>query len=91
MRCYMEPVSLDEWPRYEALSYAWGNPFQDQPELDSQYSVDNKWPIAVNDRLLYVTKNLYDALHHLQAPFEPDPDVDARLPPHAKTALHWAA
>ena len=25
-RCFLETVSLDDNPRFEALSYAWGNP-----------------------------------------------------------------
>ncbi|KAJ9640903.1 hypothetical protein H2199_005571 [Coniosporium tulheliwenetii] len=51
--CQLSHASLDESPRYEALSYTWGSP------------VD---PIAItlNDQPFHVTRSLHEALCHLR-------------------------
>lgn len=60
---------IDQGPEFHCISYTWGNPFahgnQFREHFDSvapQYAWSNKIPILVNDRLLYIHKNLHDAL-----------------------------
>lgn len=56
-------------PEYHCLSYTWGNPFahgnqfrEHYVSVDSEYGQDNKLPILVNGQVLYIQKNLHDAL-----------------------------
>ncbi|KAF4995911.1 hypothetical protein FDECE_12640 [Fusarium decemcellulare] len=55
--------SLEDLPRYYALSYTWGPPSIGEAEYDD----DDKVPILLNRKYLRVFPNLYDALlqlHH---------------------------
>lgn len=52
VRCSIECVSLDEDPRYVALSYTWGDP-------------RHKVPILVEDARFMVTQSLNQALRHV--------------------------
>ena len=67
-RCSLVTVDLNDGPVYLCLSYTWGNPhakgtlFTWSEEMVSQYSSKTRWPISCDDKLLYVTQNLYDAL-----------------------------
>ncbi|KAI0419802.1 heterokaryon incompatibility protein-domain-containing protein [Xylaria grammica] len=53
IRCTLEHVSLDQLPRYQALSYVWGDP-------------GNTVPISLNGVVFQVTTNLYRALTRLR-------------------------
>jgi len=53
IRCQLVPVKFSERPRYEALSYMWGD--------DSA-----KHPIFINGKSFAVAKNLFDGLHFLR-------------------------
>ncbi|KAI9640035.1 hypothetical protein NHQ30_011597 [Ciborinia camelliae] len=52
-RCFLNCVTFGERPKYDAISYTWGNEARQQP-------------IILNDQYFLVTKNLYDALICLQ-------------------------
>lgn len=52
-RCFLKHAIFGERPKYNAVSYTWGN------EADQQ-------PIVIDDRSFLVTKNLYKALICLQ-------------------------
>ncbi|TGO54625.1 hypothetical protein BCON_0104g00220 [Botryotinia convoluta] len=52
-RCSLKHVNFGERPKYNAVSYTWGN------EADQQ-------PIVIDDRYFLVTENLYKALICLQ-------------------------
>ncbi|TGO83344.1 hypothetical protein BPOR_0661g00070 [Botrytis porri] len=52
-RCFLKHAMFGERPKYNAVSYTWGN------EADQQ-------PIVIDDRYFLVTKNLYKALICLQ-------------------------
>lgn len=58
IRYTLQIVSLDDDPRYEALSYVWGDP---------RYRL----PIFSKDRTLLVTENLEAALRHLRLEDKP--------------------
>jgi hypothetical protein len=53
IRCQMNDADLDRPPSYHALSYVWGS-----AEVTS--------PIILNNRLFFVTQNLWLALRHLR-------------------------
>ena len=56
-KCFLETVSLDDNPRFEALSYAWGDPNQTRP-------------IKLENRKWYATVNLEAGLRYLRSPSE---------------------
>jgi ankyrin repeat protein len=91
IECTLKTVDLQDEPKYDALSYTWGSPFPAGSAQAEDYSINRKWPIAVNNRLLYVTRNLYEALKQFHPDTDPDPNVDKRGPPYNKTRLIEAA
>lgn len=100
MQCSLHVVDLasDSAPPYEALSYTW-----DSPETENQKrKTDNwkdaygplcKWPVAIRSgstgeqAIVYVRKNLFEALVHLQNMSS----IDQELNDFDKTRLHDAA
>lgn len=56
-QCFLETVSLDDNPPFEALSYAWGDPNLTRP-------------IRLEDREWYATINLEAGLRYLRSPSE---------------------
>lgn len=53
IRCTLVKISLDSPPKYEALSYTWGEPVDD-------------FEIIVNSVTFAVRRNLWEALYHLR-------------------------
>ncbi|KAH8648784.1 heterokaryon incompatibility protein-domain-containing protein [Tricladium varicosporioides] len=53
IECTLQYVSQTKAPRYEALSYCWGDP-------------NNLLPILLDGCMMYVTANLFAALQHLR-------------------------
>ncbi|KAK0509247.1 hypothetical protein JMJ35_008618 [Cladonia borealis] len=56
-QCFLETVSLDDSPQFEALSYVWGDPNLTRP-------------IRLGNRQWYATINLEAGLRYLRRPFE---------------------
>ena len=56
-QCFLQTVSLDDSPQFEALSYAWGDPSLTRP-------------IRLEDREWYATINLEAGLRYLRSPSE---------------------
>lgn len=88
--CTLKTVDLDTAPEFKALSYTWGNPFTTDPDpKKDQYDSRHQWPLSVNGRVHFVTKNLYEALQQLflhGIPFR-----DQRYPGFDKTTMIRAA
>jgi hypothetical protein len=112
IRCSCETFNLidDHRPNYYGLSYTWGYPFPSsvpQPgEVDhnTEYDERNKAPIFMNDKMMFVSNNLYHALCQLQTLAAdgqssrsddrivlPSDDVERRIAPYNKTPLIRAA
>ncbi|KAG5807705.1 hypothetical protein H9Q74_007679 [Fusarium xylarioides] len=87
----LEPSEHNDRPLYDALSYTWENPKSVRHGLPDEYATQHKHVIAVNGRLLYVTRNLYEALCRLQEPTRSSEDIDKRYKPWNKTRLIQAA
>lgn len=72
LRVTLRTVDLATHPHYRTLSYTWDSPQPEWAKRSADLSATNgygaisKWPIAVNGRLLYVQKNLFEALERLQ-------------------------
>lgn len=70
LRFTLENRSLDDsTTRYHCLSYTWGNPLakgvnfrEDYEKVDSEYGPSSTVPVIVDNQLLYIQKNLHDAL-----------------------------
>ena len=94
LACSLEIVDLKDKPIYDALSYTWGNPtFHGQSKgtlSDAEYGLHNRMPIFCNDRLLFVTKNLYDALSQFHDK-KVQGLVEEREAIYNKTELHRTA
>src|SRR5579862_3989048 len=53
IRCDLQHVSLDDNPKYSAVSYCWGDG-------------SDVWPITLDDRVFQVTANLHAALRQFR-------------------------
>lgn len=75
----MQTFDLEDEPVYEALSYTWGCPYgtpnfelEDSSASESfnaQFLNEIGFPINCDGCILYVTPNLYAALHHIRHQF----------------------
>ncbi|KAJ6780462.1 hypothetical protein PWT90_01828 [Aphanocladium album] len=95
LSCKLVTVDLRDKPNFNCLSYTWGNPNPLDKSADGSedpYAPHNRWPVSVNGRLFFITKNLYDCLSHLKVDeWSDDTEVDARFEPYDKTRLIQAA
>lgn len=73
----LKTVALGKAPNFNALSYTWGSPFKRDSvswaPRDAEHGVEesydpktSKWPVSIDGKLLFVTKNLYEGLKIFQ-------------------------
>ncbi|KAF2104054.1 hypothetical protein NA57DRAFT_70266 [Rhizodiscina lignyota] len=113
IQCSVETIDLAERdrPNYYALSYTWGIPFPETWPTPSQtndratdYDPNNKLPILLNGKVIFVTKNLYEFLRRAEESASnsgcqepsgcmvwPGDDIERRIAPYNKTPLIRAA
>ncbi|OAQ96547.1 hypothetical protein LLEC1_02349 [Akanthomyces lecanii] len=95
LSCKLVTVDLQDKPNFNCLSYTWGNPNPLDQSVDSSvdpFAPHNQWPITVNGRLFFITKNLFDGLSQLRVDeWSDDAEVDSRYEPYNKTRLIQAA
>ncbi|KAE8378665.1 heterokaryon incompatibility protein-domain-containing protein [Aspergillus bertholletiae] len=84
----IETVDLNDNPRFQALSYTWGSPFPPDVERSKGYGPKNKFPVAINGQIFFLTRNLYEFLQRLKTQ---ELNVDRRTKPYNKTRLIEAA
>ena len=68
IRISLEPVELDRQPRFDCLSYTWGDPLYHKltpSYLVTLMSADRNIPIDCDGLVLFVTQNLHDVLLQL--------------------------
>lgn len=89
LECTLRTVDLADSPRYKALSYTWGNPYDpNTPPSADEYSTIHRCPISVNGRLLFIRRNLHDALSQFYSTKHAvSLDVDRRIDGFRKTRL----
>ncbi|KAK8239627.1 hypothetical protein IWZ00DRAFT_533904 [Phyllosticta capitalensis] len=67
IHCTLETVNLNDAPIYDALSYTWGSPFSaEEIKKARRYNAMHKWPVTINGTLVFITRNLYEALSRLR-------------------------
>ncbi|CAM1504189.1 Fc.00g017800.m01.CDS01 [Cosmosporella sp. VM-42] len=83
--------------KYHCLSYTWGNPHANGvfrqnffTSADAQYTQQNSLPINVDGQLVYIQKNLYDALDRVPKTAYVD-ELNLTLGQGGQTYLHYAA
>ncbi|KAF2835714.1 HET-domain-containing protein, partial [Patellaria atrata CBS 101060] len=64
LRCLLKTISIDEAPKYEALSYVWGLTTEGHSICVTQASSDRSGTLPITD-------NLYKALQWLRQEHEP--------------------
>ena len=94
----MQTFDLEDGPTYEALSYTWGCPYgipnfeledlSASEDFHASFTSDHRMPILCNGRKLYVTQNLFQALHHVRIRYVA-PDSAARGQVRDTTFYFW--
>ncbi|KAB8224531.1 hypothetical protein BDV33DRAFT_233451 [Aspergillus novoparasiticus] len=84
----IQVVDLNDNPRFQALSYTWGSPFPPDLERSKGYGPNNKFPVAINGQISFLTRNLFEFLQRLKTE---ELNVDRRTKPYNKTRLIEAA
>ncbi|KAE8415301.1 heterokaryon incompatibility protein-domain-containing protein [Aspergillus pseudocaelatus] len=84
----IQVVDLNDNPRFQALSYTWGSPFPPDHERSKDYGPKNKFPVAINGQIFFLTRNLFEFLQRLKTQ---ELYVDRRTKPYNKTRLIEAA
>lgn len=80
-------------PYYDTLSYTWGSPFWDGSDKSSFYQgPDSLRPVAVNNRILYIGRNLWEFLHQAKQTIpnsrhRHDPEVEKRFKKYNQTRI----
>lgn len=89
----IDVVSINDDVEYEALSYTWGSPTVPTVDNARKTSDDGKaytnqrFPIGIDGKLVFVTSNLYDALQQLCGESQSAVLIDDRYPPYGKSKL----
>ncbi|OGM48238.1 hypothetical protein ABOM_002181 [Aspergillus bombycis] len=84
----IEVVDLNDNPRFQALSYTWGSPFPPDLDRSKDYGPKNKFPVAINGQIFFLTRNLFEFLQRLKTQ---ELYIDRRTKPYNKTRLIEAA
>ena len=64
IRLSLTAVDLKDNPYYDTLSYTWGSPFWEGSDKSKFYhGADSLRPVAVNNRIYYIGRNLWEFLH----------------------------
>ncbi|KAF4960303.1 hypothetical protein FSARC_10500 [Fusarium sarcochroum] len=88
LECILESVDIENAPEYDLISSTRGNPRPVKSGDIDNYGPTHQYPIAVNGRIMYVPRNIYEALKMARDVNDP---VDRRHEPFNKTELIQAA
>ncbi|KAF4428924.1 Serine/threonine-protein phosphatase 6 regulatory ankyrin repeat subunit A [Fusarium austroafricanum] len=58
----LETVEVSSAPQFDLISSTWGNPNSAHPGDIDAYGPMHRYPIAVNGKILFVPRNIYEAL-----------------------------
>ncbi|KAH7487559.1 hypothetical protein FOMA001_g5673 [Fusarium oxysporum f. sp. matthiolae] len=73
LECILETVDINETPDFDLISSTWGNPDSADPGDTDEYGPMHRYPIAINGKLMFLPKNIYEALkmaHKVNDPVE---------------------
>ncbi|KAJ4139766.1 hypothetical protein NW768_001110 [Fusarium equiseti] len=62
IECVLETVEISAAPAFDLISLIHGNPNSADPADIDEYGPMHRYPIAVNGKMMFVTKNIYEAL-----------------------------
>ncbi|CAG7564255.1 unnamed protein product [Fusarium equiseti] len=88
IECVLETVDINTAPSYDLISSIHGNPDSGDPGDIDEYGPMHRYPIAVNGKMMFVTKNIHEALKMAQKVNNP---VDKRDELFLETKLITAA
>lgn len=98
LHCTIKNVDLRDEPLYHAMSYTWGNPHSELAQVQEtrdrysdNYPPEHRECVSVKGKLLYITRNAYDAL--LSVPRDAWAQCCNRGDRRKllRTSLHWAS
>ena len=88
IECVLETVDINSAPAFDLISAIHGNPDSADPGDIDEYGPMHRYPVAVNGKMMFVTKNIYEALKMSQKVNDP---VDKRDELRFQTRLITAA
>ena len=88
IECVLETLDINSAPAFDLISAIDGNPDSADPGDIDEYGPMHRYPIAVNGKMMFVTKNIYEALKMSQKVNDP---VDKRDELRLETKLITAA
>jgi hypothetical protein len=88
LECILETVDIGDTPEFDIISSTCGNPQYDYPGSTDEYGPMHRYPIAVNGKLMFLSKNIYEAFKTIREVNDP---VYRRYEPYNKTELIQAA
>ncbi|KNB01235.1 hypothetical protein FOXG_04513 [Fusarium oxysporum f. sp. lycopersici 4287] len=71
LECILETVDINEAPDFDLISSTWGNPDSADPGDIDEYGPMHRYPIAINGKLMFLPKNIYEALKMAQKVNDP--------------------
>ncbi|KAF5655487.1 hypothetical protein FCIRC_13890, partial [Fusarium circinatum] len=66
LECILETVDINEAPDFDLISSTWGNPDSADPGDIDEYGPMHLYPITINGKLMFLPKNIYEALKMAQ-------------------------
>ncbi|GIK05334.1 hypothetical protein Aspvir_009441 [Aspergillus viridinutans] len=98
IHCTIKSVDLNDEPLYHAMSYTWGNPHSElaqaqetRDRYSENYPPEHRERISVNGKLLYITRNAYDALVSIPRDAWAKCCNRGNRRKLLRTSLHWAS
>ncbi|CEI63684.1 hypothetical protein FVEN_g6805 [Fusarium venenatum] len=67
----LETFEIDSAPQFDLISSTWGNPNSAHPGDIDAYGSMHRYPIAVNGKIIFVTRNIYEALQMAKSVNDP--------------------
>jgi hypothetical protein len=62
LECILETVDINETQDFDLISSTWGNPDSADPGDIDEYGPMHRYPIAIDGKLMFLPKNIYEAL-----------------------------
>ncbi|KAF4211226.1 hypothetical protein CNMCM5878_002911 [Aspergillus fumigatiaffinis] len=98
LHCTIKNADLEDGPLYHAMSYTWGNPHSELAQVQEtrgsyseNYPPEHRECISVDGKLLYITRNAYDALVSVPRDAWAKCCNRGNRRKLLRTSLHWAS
>ncbi|KAF4341454.1 hypothetical protein FBEOM_4615 [Fusarium beomiforme] len=84
LECFLETVDINKTPEFDLISSTWGNPDSADPGGIDEYGPMHRYPIAIDGKIMFLPKNIYEALKMARKINDP---VEQRSEPFSETEL----